>query len=117
MTRRRLTVLLWLALLVWACAILWMSSLRPDELPDTGFLFWDKLNHFGAFVVGGWLAAAALRLSRPDTGSPVVLILAVILLAAFGVLDEALQTVNPGRRPPNRRRRRQSAPELPRVRC
>lgn len=81
----------------WAGAILWLSSLRPDELPDAAFAFWDKVNHFAAFTLGGWLAAGAVRASRPRTGRTAGLVLAVLLIAAFGVLDEALQTLTPGR--------------------
>ena len=50
-----------------------------------------------AYAVGGWLAASAMRASRPRTKRTAVLILAVLLVAAFGVLDEALQTLTPGR--------------------
>ena len=95
--RRRHAIALWTALLGWACAILWFSSLSPDELPDAAFAFWDKLNHFAAFSVGGWLAASALRVSRPHARPTTVLIHAVALVAAFGVLDEAVQTLTPGR--------------------
>lgn len=95
--RRRHAIALWTALLCWACAILWLSSLSPNELPDAAFAFWDKLNHFAAFGVGGWLAASALRVSRPHARPATVLILAVVLVAAFGVLDEAVQTLTPGR--------------------
>jgi VanZ family protein len=96
-SRRQHAIVLWTALFGWACAILWLSSLSPDELPDAAFAFWDKFNHFAAFAVGGWLAAAALRVSRPDFGRSVVLTLAVTLVAAFGLLDEWLQTITPGR--------------------
>jgi VanZ family protein len=97
MSRRTMSRLLWAALVCWACAILWLSSLRPQELPEAAFLFWDKVNHFVAYAVGGWLAASAIRASRPRTGRTTVLILAVLLIATFGVLDEALQTLTPGR--------------------
>lgn len=97
MSRRQLASALWVALSCWAGAILWLSSLSPDELPDAAFAFWDKLNHFAAFAVGGWLAAAALRVSRPQAGTAASVVLAVILVAAFGVLDEAVQTLTPGR--------------------
>ena len=97
MTRTRLAWLLWAALLSWACAILWLSSLPPRELPEAAFLFWDKLNHFAAYAVGGWLAASALRVSRPHSSARSVLISAVVLIAAFGILDEAWQTLTPGR--------------------
>ncbi len=97
MTRRRLTVLLYAALLCWAAGILWLSSLTPDELPDREFLPWDKLSHVLAFALGGWLAASALRVSRPALPVAGALIAAVLAIAAFGVLDEAVQTVTPGR--------------------
>lgn len=95
--RRRHAIALWTALLGWACAILWLSSLSPDELPDAAFAFWDKLNHFAAFGIGGWLAASALRVSRPHARPSTVLTIAVFLIAAFGALDESLQTLTPGR--------------------
>lgn len=97
MSRRTLARLLWVALFCWACIILFLSSLTPQELPEAAFLFWDKVNHFVAFAAGGWLAASALRVSRPQTRATTVLILAVALIAAFGVLDETLQTLTPGR--------------------
>lgn len=97
MPRRQLASVLWGALFCWVCAILWLSSLSPDELPDAAFAFWDKLNHFAAFALGGWLAAAALTLSRPQAGPAANVILAVILIAVFGAVDEALQTLTPGR--------------------
>lgn len=60
-------------------------------------MLWDKANHFLAFTLGGWLAAAALRLSRPASPTPVALIAAVVLIAAFGVVDETVQEYTPGR--------------------
>ena len=95
--RRGLGPILWISLGIWAAGILWLSSLPPEELPDAAFLFWDKLNHFVAFAIGGGLAAAAMRLSRPRAGVAVALVGGVALIAAFGVLDEAFQTLTPGR--------------------
>lgn len=96
-TRRRRALLLWLALGCWACAVLWLSSLSPEELPDAAFRFWDKANHFAAFTLGGWLAATALHTSGPRAGGRRVIASAVLLLAGFGALDESLQTLTPGR--------------------
>ena len=86
-----------IALLCWAGGILWLSSLTPQELPAAAFIAWDKVNHVLAYAVGGWLAAGALRLSRPL--APVVgrIVLAVMVVAAFGVIDEMVQTMTPGR--------------------
>ena len=97
MSRGGRRALLWAALVCWAAAILYLSSLRPDELPEGAFLFWDKINHFAAFAAGGWLAAVALRASLLRTPGVRVVLFAVILIAAFGLLDEALQTFTPGR--------------------
>jgi len=97
MPRRHLVVLLWGALLAWAAGILWVSSMTRQELPEAAFLFSDKFNHFVAFAVGGWLAASARRLSRPLGNVPRQLVLAIILVAAFGAIDEAFQTFTPGR--------------------
>jgi len=79
------TRLFWFALLCWAGAILWLSSLTPQELPDAAFIAWDKVNHFLAYAVGGWLAAGTLRLSRPLAPVAGRMVLAVILVAAFGI--------------------------------
>ena len=97
MPRRTLASILWLTLLGWACGILWLSSLTPQQLPDAAFLDWDKVNHFIAFAVGGWLAASALRVSRPRAAIASRIVLAIIIIAAFGALDETLQAFTPGR--------------------
>lgn len=97
MRRRRLAKLLWLALLCWACSVLLLSLLRPDKLPEAAFLFWDKVNHFAAFTAGGWLAAQALLVSRAGAGRTRLIVAAIVMIAAFGALDEALQTLFPGR--------------------
>ena len=97
MSRRTLSRLLWAALICWAAAILYLSSLRPDELPDEAFLFWDKVNHFVAYALGGWLAAGALRLSRPSAPAVGVIVAAVLLISGFGAADELWQEYTPGR--------------------
>jgi VanZ family protein len=97
MPRRAACVVLWLTLTHWAGGILWLSSLTPQELPESAFIFSDKFNHFVAFAVGGWLAASALRLSRPQLAPMGCILLAVLLVAAFGAFDESLQKFTPGR--------------------
>ncbi|MEX1010297.1 MAG: VanZ family protein [Chthoniobacterales bacterium] len=97
MPRPVLASLLWLALLVWTGGIVWLSSLTPDQLPSAAFLTWDKFNHFAAFAVGGWLAASALRTSRPDARAFSSITAAIVLVAAFGGFDELRQLLTPGR--------------------
>ena len=77
--------------------MLWLSSLTAQELPDAAFLAWDKINHFLAYAIGGWLAAGALRLSRPSMPVATRIIGAIVIIAIFGVIDEGLQTFTPGR--------------------
>lgn len=95
--RRTLTIGLWVALVCWAAGVLWLSSLTPQEMPDAAFVFMDKINHFLAYAVGGWLAASAVRLSRPLSPVPGSIALAVVIVAVFGVADEAVQAFTPGR--------------------
>lgn len=94
---RWLGPILWICLGFWAITILWLSALPPRELPEAAFLFWDKLSHFIAYAIGGWLAAAAVRVSRPRAGGAGAVVIGVALIATFGALDEAFQTLTPGR--------------------
>lgn len=97
MPRIAVSAALWIALLCWAGGILWLSSLTPQELPEAAFVVSDKINHFIAFTVGGWLAASALRVSRPQARAGGRILLAVLLIAVFGALDELSQLLTPGR--------------------
>ena len=97
MPRRTVSFALWLALACWAGGIFWLSSMTPKELPEAAFLFSDKFNHFVAFAVGGWLAASALRVSQPQSPMAGRIVVAIILVAAFGAFDESLQKLTPGR--------------------
>ena len=92
-----LATVLAIALLAWAGGILWFSSLTPDKLPSAAFLTWDKLNHFAAFAVGGWLAVSALRTGRPSLPPLPALLAGAAAVAAFGAFDEAIQLRTPGR--------------------
>ena len=68
MSRATLAGLFWFALACWAATMLWLSSLTAQELPDAAFLAWDKINHFLAYAVGGWLAAGAT--GEPTSSEP-----------------------------------------------
>lgn len=95
-----LPVLLWIAVACWAAGILLLSSLTPKELPSVAFVFSDKINHFLAFVVGGWLTASAMQATRPSTVFSTRLlwaIAALFMVAAFGAFDELFQLLTPGR--------------------
>lgn len=97
MPRRRLALLFWFAWLVWCGGILWLSSLSHRDLPAAAFLAWDKFNHFAAFAIGGWLAATAWQIGRPAASTLGRLTLPIVMVAAFGALDELVQLYTPGR--------------------
>jgi VanZ family protein len=90
-------IVLWSAWLVWAAGILFASSLTPEELPAAAFVLSDKVLHFAAFTVGGWLAANAWRASGRPRSRRGVFLAAVALTAAFAAFDEASQLLTPGR--------------------
>ena len=99
MTSRLLAGLLWSVLLGWGAGILSVSSVNGEFLPSALFslTFADKLIHFIAFALGGWVAAAALRFSFPSLPVARAILTAIVLVAAFGVIDETWQTSTPGR--------------------
>jgi VanZ family protein len=84
-------------LFLWGWVIFFASSTPSDELCGSKLLAWDKLNHFLAFAVGGWLAASALRTGQPDGPKYLHLAGAILLIAAYGVFDEFHQLYTPGR--------------------
>jgi len=82
----------------WFGTLWWLSSrLRPlEHIPPIPFL--DKILHFGWFCGGaGLLAAFLLRLKPAAPPSFHRNLLAIVLLAGIGALDEWHQSWVPGR--------------------
>jgi hypothetical protein len=96
-SRPLFTSTLWILLILWGWVIFLASSTPSDELCGSQLLAWDKLNHFIAFAAGGWLAASALRIGHPHGPKYIQLVLAVLLIAAYGAFDELHQLHTPGR--------------------
>ncbi len=82
--------------LAWAGVLFWESS-RANPFPflPEAILSEDKLLHAGAYAVLGALVAAALRGTRLRPGR--VVVLAVLVAAAYGATDEWHQSYVPGR--------------------
>lgn len=95
--RALFAALMWFLLGCWAGTVLWLSSLTPAELPPSAFVAWDKVNHFLAFAVGGWLAATALQSGREKGSRRGRILSAILIVAVFGALDETRQLFTPGR--------------------
>ena len=70
--------------LLWAAAIFAISS-RPVLFPLPSVLGWDKLQHTGAYALGGALLARALGGGRRGA------LLALALGSLYGVSDEIHQ--------------------------
>lgn len=88
--------MLWALVAAWAAGITYLSSLTPERLPEMRWEHADKLSHFAAFAVGGFLTTYAVRWSFP-MGWGLSALLAVTFVALFGVLDEVHQIFVPGR--------------------
>ena len=86
----------WVAFAAWAAA-LWILSSR-SKLPHTGLEFphFDKVAHFCYFGLGAvLLGAAAHRAGLSPTVR--LLLVAMAVMAALGMLDEYHQSFVPGR--------------------
>jgi VanZ family protein len=81
----------WVPAAAWAALLFFLSS-RPS-LPSPDVAHFDKVAHFGAYLVlGGLLAFAVDRAGLP-------LVVAVVLGSAYGASDEIHQMFVPGRTP------------------
>ena len=87
----------WALVVVWAVTIFILSSLSGQEIEKISpFQLWDKAEHFIAYTSGAMLLAFALKLSTKWSWKRVVLVAAVII-SAFGATDEIHQLFTPGR--------------------
>lgn len=93
MPRRLSYRLIWPILLM--VTILWASGMRGPEVPRAvAFPNLDKIAHFFVFGLIGILLFRTLVLRRNQLKA---VILAIVLTALFGALDEFRQSLNPHR--------------------
>lgn len=84
--------------LVWALLIYFASSIPASDLPDIFLLKFDKLVHVGIFFVFGFLTYRAFEpLRKRESFSIKRMVLAVIIVVAYGTIDELHQGSVPGR--------------------
>lgn len=94
---KRLLAAVWCAFVLWAAVIFYLSSLTGREIARLSpFDLWDKLTHFSAFAVGGFLLAAALRGSVAWPWKKLT-IFAIVAISLYGVADEIHQLFTPFR--------------------
>ena len=70
------------------------SSIPGDAVPAVLVLTWDKLLHVAEYAVMGWLGYRAYHSELKDPG-----LLLPVFGFLFGCLDEAWQSMIPGRFP------------------
>lgn len=92
----RFRIVAWLAFVGWAGTIWFFSSLSGSEIQNIDLHFWDKAQHFIAFLVGGVILALALRWTVTWPWKKLAPT-AFLLLVIFGALDEYHQTFTPNR--------------------
>ena len=85
-----------LPLWIWVAAIFAVSSIPGPALTAVGITVWDKLAHFLEYAVLGFLAVRRQRRGFARRPSP-SFVRASLFGAAVGGLDEAYQSLIPGR--------------------
>ena len=88
-----------LPVILYAVAVLVIPSLPGLSAPTVRFLASDKIAHFLEYAVFAFLAFRSLSHSGRSRGWKSVAGLTFLLIAAFGVMDEAVQRFIPGRHP------------------
>ncbi len=93
MTARWRIAWAWALPAAFAGLLFFLSS--QSRLPSVGVRHFDKVEHFGAFGVLGWLLARALASS--GVGRTRAALLAVLISTLYGGSDEYHQRYTPGR--------------------
>ena len=73
------------------------SSIPGKELPKLILVSWDKMYHIGEFAVLVIALAWSISRVRTTKWSPVVLVIAFVIAAAYAPIDEWHQSWVPGR--------------------
>ena len=96
MSKTSPVVIRWVVMFAWAEVIIFLSSqTRLNVIPPVSQL--DKAVHFCAY---GLLAGLCFRAFSPDGSARIsawLMVLAVVLVSAFGVMEEFHQKTIPGR--------------------
>lgn len=92
----RLTATVRVPLVLWAAAMLLVSSLPGTRMPQVSLWQWDKLAHFAEYTVLAILAARYFQLVRSHPAATAAL-LAGLATVIFAFLDETHQLLIPNR--------------------
>jgi VanZ family protein len=86
----------WLAVILWAATIYYLSSLSGQDLEAFHIDLWDKAAHFLAFFTGAVVLTCALRFSTGWSWLRIGLV-AALVIAGYAATDEYHQLYTPHR--------------------
>lgn len=94
---RGVVLTLWILFFVWMGTEALLSSIPAKAMPPLGwFPQMDKVLHVGMFGLGGCLFCMALR-GSVSWAWPGVMLLTIVVISAYGWIDELHQLSTPGR--------------------
>jgi VanZ family protein len=97
MTAPRHPAFWYTAFAIWFGVLWWLSSeIRTFPTP-VQFYSSDKVLHFGYFFGGAGLLSAAIFRTRPEMAATRRILIAILVVALVGVIDELHQSTVPGR--------------------
>lgn len=97
--RQRLFRFLWyhLPVILYAAAILAVSSLGNLRTPKMKLIAFDKVAHFLEYAIFGILTYRSFSHLRWTSGTKRTILFSIIFLAIFAVINELFQSMIPGR--------------------
>ncbi|MCX5666122.1 MAG: VanZ family protein [Candidatus Omnitrophica bacterium] len=89
----------WTPVALWMAIIYFSSSIHGEDIPKIDIPNIDKLAHFVEYFILGALLVRAFANSSDKTNFKLILLLSVLIAAAYGALDEFHQRFVSGRSP------------------
>jgi VanZ family protein len=83
--------------ILWAGAMFLVSSIPGNEISKLMIVSWDKAYHVAEFAILVVAIAWSISRIRTSVWSPVVLVFAFVIAAAYAPIDEWHQSWVPGR--------------------
>lgn len=83
---------------MWAAGLAFLMLLPSESFPESKLLSYDKLGHFGVFLIFTLLLSFAFTRHMPPSGSKIKrLTIALTISIVYGIALELLQQAVPGR--------------------
>jgi len=83
--------------ILWAGIIFWNSSLPRPPIPQIEFNHFDKILHFGAYFILGYLTTRAWLVGKREKRTMKIYFISALIGILYGLSDEFHQYFVPGR--------------------